>query len=279
MCPWLSRLIFLTTFSTQNTDEEVDPIPGMGDFSAKHNSYTLVLDDVGNHIVVECMPMSTEGAPGAATGVESPVPVQPGIPTAKNVKLEGAFAFGKVVSCSFTYWGGRPGKSKYQWKRVERAPSASLFTHPLHCLQVKEGRESSIQGANQPSYTVIFDDAECILACEVTPVREDGVEGPRVTASVFFSCFSFLFFASHMCMSQATPSQQIDRRPPSGSIVDLNETAKEGDLLQPQVDYQGGNEGRHSFRWYRRTGAGGSAVPISEFKLFFRLSFVTFFSL
>lgn len=59
---------------------------------------------------------------------------------------------------------------------------------------------------------------------------------------------------------------------PVGRILGIADSAKEGDLLKPQLEYQGGNEGGSEFGWYRRTGAGAAPVKVSTARFVLLLS-------
>lgn len=115
---------------------------------------------------VECQPVRADGEIGNPMAVESPVPVQPGQPSVSNVKIDGVFTQGNPVTCSYTYWGGYEGETRFQWKRN------------------KNGRDYAIPGANESVYTLTADDVDCTLSCDVTPLRSDGAIGDKVMGQV-----------------------------------------------------------------------------------------------
>ncbi|XP_031377815.1 187-kDa microtubule-associated protein AIR9 isoform X1 [Punica granatum] len=129
-------------------------------------SYKVRLEDVGRCLRCECIVTDVFGRSTEPVYAET-APVLPGIPRIDKLEIEGRGFHTNLYAVRGVYSGGKEGKSRIQWLRA-MIGSPDLI---------------SIPGETGTMYEANVDDVGYRLVAIYTPEREDGVEGPPVSAS------------------------------------------------------------------------------------------------
>ncbi|CAI0545496.1 unnamed protein product [Linum tenue] len=129
-------------------------------------SYKVRFEDIGRCLRCECIVTDVFGRSSEPAYAETTA-VLPGIPRIHKLEIEGRGFHTNLYAVRGLYTGGKEGKSRIQWLR-SMVGSPDLI---------------SIQGEVGRMYEANVDDVGYRLVAIYTPVREDGVEGPPVSAS------------------------------------------------------------------------------------------------
>eukprot|EP00898_Chlorokybus_atmophyticus_P004276 jgi/Chlat1/484/Chrsp103S00982 len=135
-------------------------------------AYTLQLQDVGRFVSFHCIPRRSDGVEGPSSSSQSTATVaavldlSSGLPTVRAVTVAGAAVEGQTLTVVGSYWGGREGFSRYQWRRV-----------------VQDGRPEPVPAATNSCHELTAQDVGCTMAVTYTPVRDDDVAGQPVTSN------------------------------------------------------------------------------------------------
>ncbi|KAI4312428.1 hypothetical protein MLD38_037238 [Melastoma candidum] len=128
--------------------------------------YRVRFEDIGRCLRCECVVTDVFGRSTEPTYAETS-PIQPGMPRIDKLEIEGMGFHTNLYTIQGIYSGGIEGKSKIQWLRA-MVGSPDLI---------------SLQGETGSTYEANVDDVGYRLVAVYTPVREDGIEGPPVSAS------------------------------------------------------------------------------------------------
>ncbi|KAI4370946.1 hypothetical protein MLD38_019233 [Melastoma candidum] len=128
--------------------------------------YRARFEDIGRCLRCECVVTDVFGR-STEPAYAKTSPIQPGMPRIDKLEIEGMGFHTNLYTIRGIYSGGIEGKSKIQWLRA-MVGSPDLI---------------SIQGETGSMYQANVDDVGYRLVAMYTPVREDGVEGPPVSAS------------------------------------------------------------------------------------------------
>ncbi len=189
--------------------------------AANQASCAVGVDAVGRWLRLDVVPVRADLVRGERVSVYTSAPVAARPPAAGPITILGQATEKHTLSATTQYVGGRQGNSRWQWFSVLGGAAS--------------GAVKAIQGANGPRYRVQASDVGNALRVDFTPVRDDGVVGPVVSALT------------------DVVDRGADPESPIGS-VELVGRFEVGGVVTAVAVYDGGVEGDSVFQWYRVDG-------------------------
>ncbi|XP_050872526.1 187-kDa microtubule-associated protein AIR9 isoform X1 [Lathyrus oleraceus] len=175
--------------------------------------YHITKEAIGKFISFQCTPVRDDGVVGDKRICMSQERIRPGSPRLLSLRTVGNAVEGTTLRIEKTYWGGEEGDSVYRWLRTS-----------------SEGVQSEIMGATTSSYMLSIDDIGFFISVSCEPVRSDWARGPIVLSE------------------QIGP---IIAGPPTCQTLEIIGSIIEGQRLNFNAVYNGGERGECTHQWFR----------------------------
>ena len=128
-------------------------------------TYTPTASDYKKRLAVEYVPVSVSGVVGGTSRCHIDSTVLADDPHLTKLKITGQLLQEQyMLMADFEYKGGAPGKHDIEWYALST-----------------DGRQRRVGMRGEPTVNLSHEDIGCRISVEVTPVRDDGVRGPKVT--------------------------------------------------------------------------------------------------
>ncbi|XP_057433687.1 187-kDa microtubule-associated protein AIR9 isoform X2 [Lotus japonicus] len=175
--------------------------------------YRIAKEAIGKFISFQCTPVRDDGVVGDLRICMGQERVRPGSPRLLSLHIVGNAVEGTMLRIEKTYWGGDEGDSIYRWLRTS-----------------SDGTQSEITSATTSSYAPSIDDIGFFISVSCEPVRSDWARGPMVLSE------------------QIGP---IIPGPPTCHILEFVGSMIEGQHLNMNAVYSGGERGECTHEWFR----------------------------
>ncbi|XP_020586552.1 187-kDa microtubule-associated protein AIR9, partial [Phalaenopsis equestris] len=172
-------------------------------------SYKVSCSDIGFLISVSCEPIRSDWAHGPTVTSEHIGPIVPGPPCCHSLEFVGSLVEGNCVSFVASYSGGVKGNCIHEWFRLKENGVKEMLT-------------------DDEFLYLTFEDVGRSVELVYTPVREDGLRGPK------------------KCLMSAT----ISPADPKGIELVIPDCLEDEEII-PLKSYYGGKEGNAEYVWYR----------------------------
>ncbi|EPS66807.1 hypothetical protein M569_07968, partial [Genlisea aurea] len=190
------------------------------------DAYRIPLGAVGKYIAVKFIPLTPDGEAGEPVYVTSEAAVEMLPPSLNFLSITGDYLEGEVLTASYGYIGGHEGMSIYNW-----------YIH-----EVEDDSGTVIpEGSGRLQYRIPKGAIGKFISFACTPVRSDGISGEQRN-----------FFGQ----------ERVRPGNPRLLSFQVKGTAVEGNTLNVEKKYWGGEEGETIYRWFR-TGLDGTWEEIS----------------
>lgn len=180
--------------------------------------YRITKDAIGKYISFTCTPVRDDGIVGESRTCMGQECVQPGSPRLLSLEIVGSSTEGTILNVEKKYWGGEEGDSVYSWFRTN-----------------SDGCQTEVSGATTSSYMLSVDDINSFISVSCEPIRSDGARGPIIVSK------------------QVGP---IVPGPPTCHSLEFLGSLVEGERLNFNAIYTGGEKGDCIYDWYRVKGPG-----------------------
>lgn len=175
--------------------------------------YRITKEAIGKFISFQCTPVRDDGIVGDKRICMGQERIRPGSPRLLSLHIVGNAVEGTTLRIEKTYWGGEEGDSVYRWLRTS-----------------SDGFQSEIMGAATASYMPSIDDIGFFISVSCEPVRSDWARGPIVLSE------------------QIGP---IIPGPPTCHTLEILGSMIEGQRLNFNAVYSGGEKGECTHEWFR----------------------------
>ncbi|CAL0320193.1 unnamed protein product [Lupinus luteus] len=175
--------------------------------------YRITKEAIGKFISFQCTPVRDDGVVGDLRICMGQERVRAGSPRLLSLRLTGDAVEGTTLSIEKKYWGGEEGDSVYRWFRTR-----------------SDGTQTEIMGATTASYVPSIDDIDFFISVSCEPVRSDWARGPMVLSEQ---------------IGPITPG------PPTCHFLEFHGSIIEGQCLNFNVVYSGGERGDCTHDWFR----------------------------
>ncbi|XP_027366103.1 187-kDa microtubule-associated protein AIR9 isoform X1 [Abrus precatorius] len=175
--------------------------------------YRITKEAIGKFISFQCTPVRDDGVVGDLKICMGQERVRPGSPRLLSLHIVGNAVEGTMLQIEKKYWGGEEGDSIYCWLRTS-----------------SDGTKNEIMGATTESYVPSIDDIGFFISVSCEPVRNDWARGPMLL------------------------SQQIGpiiSGPPTCRSLEFLGSMIEGQRLNFNFEYSGGEQGGCTHEWFR----------------------------
>ncbi|KAL2327482.1 hypothetical protein Fmac_020909 [Flemingia macrophylla] len=175
--------------------------------------YRITKEAIGKFISFQCTPVRDDGVVGDLRICMGQERIRPGNPRLLSLHIVGNAIEGTLLRIEKKYWGGEEGDSIYRWLRTS-----------------SDGTKNEIAGATTASYVPSIDDIGCFISVSCEPIRSDWARGPMVLSE------------------QIGP---IIPGPPTCHSLEFLGSMIEGQRLNFNVVYSGGEQGDCTHEWFR----------------------------
>ncbi|RDX87861.1 187-kDa microtubule-associated protein, partial [Mucuna pruriens] len=209
--------------------------------------YRITKEAIGKFISFQCTPVRDDGVVGDLRICMGQERVRPGSPRLLSLHIVGNAVEGSILRIDKKYWGGEEGDSVCRWLRLNIWLINLLFYGFMQTSS--DGTKNEIAGATTASYVPSIDDIGSFISVSCEPVRSDWARGPMVLSE------------------QIGP---IIPGPPTCHSLEFLGSMIEGQCLNFNVVYSGGEQGDCTHEWFRVKDNG--APEIISSKEFFDLT-------
>lgn len=178
---------------------------------AEEEEYRLTLDDVDSSLVFMYTPVTEEGTKGEPQYAMTDF-VKAAFPSVRNVQVVGDLVEGKTIKGIGTYFGGKEGRSKFEWLRED-----------------KDLGEYMIVSRGDAEYTLTEEDVGQCMVFVYTPVNWEGQEGKPSTAV----------------------TGKVLHAPPRVTQLRIVGDLREGNKVAISAIVSGGIEGTSRVQWFK----------------------------
>ncbi|XWS67442.1 hypothetical protein CRYUN_Cryun04dG0006800 [Craigia yunnanensis] len=173
--------------------------------------YRLTLDDIDSSLVFMYTPVTEEGAKGEPQYKHTDF-VKAALPSVSNVRIIGDAVEGNVIRGVGNYFGGREGRSKFEW-----------------LLENKETGDFLLVTSGTSEYTLTKEDVGRCLAFTYIPINFEGQEGESVSIV----------------------SATVRQAPPKVTNVKIIGDLRENSKVTVTGTVTGGTEGSSRVQWFK----------------------------
>ncbi|MCO5582339.1 hypothetical protein L7F22_036233 [Adiantum nelumboides] len=196
------------------------PVAIMG---AEDHEYLLTVDDVGANLLLMYTPVTEEGVKGESQFATTAL-IQAAAPCVRNVHVIGPLVEGATIKGAGRYFGGREGKSMFEWLRED----------------VESGKfELASRGTVE--YCLSKDDVGLRLMFSYTPVNIEGFQGDPVS----------------------TITSKVLVAPPKVIQLKILGDIREGNIVSISASIVGGLEDASRVQWFKTLSAESSLEDAS----------------
>lgn len=192
-----------------------------------NTSYYTTLEDVGKSLAVEYTPVNDKGQEGEACRCVLDNLIAPAAPEIQNVSIYGQLKENEVLVLQYEYRGGLPGNHVIHWYR--RTPGSKKPTR--------------IGTGNANNLHLTARDVGATIEVTMTPVRSDGARGATVLAKT---------------------ASLVTAGDPAVAYLNITGRPVVGDVVEAEVDFTGGEEGRSLIIWQTLTSPNEEEAEVVE---------------
>nr|KYP38707.1 hypothetical protein KK1_040034 [Cajanus cajan] len=175
--------------------------------------YRITKEAIGKFISFQCTPVRDDGVVGGLRICTGQERIRPGSPRLFSLHIVGSAIEGTILRIEKKYWGGEEGDSIYRWLRTG-----------------SDGSKNEIVGATTATYVPTIDDIGSFISVSFEPIRRDWARGPMVLSE------------------QIGP---IIPGPPTCRLLEFVGSMIEGQRLNFNAVYSGGEQGDCTHEWFR----------------------------
>lgn len=223
----------------------------------RSNTYTPGLEDVFHNLAVEYRPVSKDGVYGEPSRCVLENFILPGPPQVSNLSIAGVMQEGMAVMVDFDYKGGRPAAPVINWfiereRHVDPAAAGGAAAAAARSGSSKDHRVP-FGRSNQKTQALTVSEVGGTVVVEVTPVREDGIRGTKMTIRGAGPVKpSEPTLKSLKILVNGAEQQQQQGQQDAPVIA--------GAWLECVEEYHGGEQGASRIEWQRDIGGGNFEV-------------------
>ncbi|KAI5082186.1 hypothetical protein GOP47_0001929 [Adiantum capillus-veneris] len=196
------------------------PVAIMG---AEDHQYQLTVDDVGANLLLMYTPVTEEGVKGESQFATTAL-IQAAAPRVRDVHVIGPLVEGATIKAAGRYFGGREGKSVFEWLRED----------------VQSGK-FKLASRGTVEYCLSKDDVGLRLMFTYTPINIEGIQGDSVSAI----------------------TSKVLVAPPKVTQLKILGDIREGNIVSINASIVGGTEDASRVQWFKTLSADSSLEDVS----------------